>query len=95
MGLLIGAHSSGGAAPAFANLIYLPMIYLSGMFIPLPPFMQKFQGLWPAYYLDQLALSVAGGDPARLLSPTTAAAVLLAVTLLCGGIAIRRLARKG
>ena len=34
IGLFIGAFSSGNASPAFANLIYLPGMWLSGMFFP-------------------------------------------------------------
>ena len=34
MGLMIGSLASGTAAPAYANLIYLPGCYLSGMFFP-------------------------------------------------------------
>ena len=36
MGLMIGSLVSGSAAPGYANLIYLPGCYLSGMFFPLP-----------------------------------------------------------
>ena len=36
IGLLIGAYSSGPASPAVANLVFLPMVWLSGFFFPLP-----------------------------------------------------------
>ena len=36
MGLMVGSLASGSAAPGYANLIYLPGCYLSGMFFPLP-----------------------------------------------------------
>ena len=34
LGLFVGAHTSGSASPAFANLVFLPMLWLSGLFIP-------------------------------------------------------------
>lgn len=36
-------------APAFANLVYLPGIWLSGMFFPLPKVMQPWAVIWPAF----------------------------------------------
>ena len=39
IGLFIGAFSSGAAAPAYGNLLFLPMMWLSGLFIPLPDFL--------------------------------------------------------
>ena len=35
MGLLVGSLVSGQAAPAIVNLIYLPMAFLSGLWVPL------------------------------------------------------------
>jgi ABC-2 type transport system permease protein len=41
LGLMIASFVSGQAAPAVVNLIYFPMIYLSGLFpFPLPPVLQ-------------------------------------------------------
>ena len=47
MGLMIGALASGSAAPGFANLVYLPGCYLSGMFFPLPKSMYWQTPIWP------------------------------------------------
>ena len=95
LGLFIGAHFSGGAAPGVTNLIYLPMIYLGGLFIPLPAFLQRWVVVWPAFHLQQLAVAVTGVSKFQFLPPQMAAAVLLGVTVLFGGLAIRRLARVG
>jgi ABC-2 type transport system permease protein len=95
IGLWIGALSSASAAPAYANLLFLPMIWLSGLFIPLPASLQRWVVLWPAFHLDQFALGLAGVDQFTYVPPTLAAAVLLGVTLLFGGLAVRRLARVG
>jgi ABC-2 type transport system permease protein len=95
LGLFIGAHLSGGAAPGFTNLLYLPMLWLSGLFFPLPAFMQKWVVIWPAFHLQQLVVAVSGIGKYQFLPPQIAAAVLLGVTFIFGGLAIRRLARVG
>ena len=65
IGLFIGAYSSANAAPAYANLIYLPGLWLSGMFFPLPKFMQPWSVIWPAFHLNMSALA-AGGMKVRV-----------------------------
>jgi ABC-2 type transport system permease protein len=95
LGLFIGAHCSGGAAPGVTNLIYLPMLWLGGLFIPLPAFLQKWTVIWPAFHLQQVAVAVAGIGKFQFLPPQISAAVLLGITVIFGGLAIRRLARVG
>jgi len=71
LGLAIGSHVTGRSAPAVVNLIYLPMAFLSGLWIPItafPDILQSLAKLMPAYHLSQLALAVVdmdvGGHPA-------------------------------
>jgi ABC-2 type transport system permease protein len=93
LGLFIGTCTSGKSAPAFVNLVYLPMIYLSGFFFPLPKSVQWIEFASPAYYLDQFALRLAGAPS----SGTTALdiAILGGMTFLLGMFAVRRLQRLG
>lgn len=95
IGLLIGALSSAAAAPAWGNLLFLPMMWLSGLFIPLPDFLKSWVVIWPTFHLNQLALGLAGVEQFSFIPPAFAAGVLLGVTVLCGGLAIRRLAHHG
>ena len=95
IGLLIGAIASGPAAPAYGNLVFLPMIWLSGLFIPLPQSLERWVVLWPAFHLNQLALGLARVEQFMFIPPALAAGVLVGVTILFGGLAIRRLARVG
>lgn len=95
LGLCIGAYVRGSAAPGITHLIYLPMLYLSGLFFPLPPLMQKWALVWPAFHLDRLALGVAGVPVPMSIPPALSVAYLLAITLGCGAVAIRRLERVG
>jgi ABC-2 type transport system permease protein len=95
IGLCIGAYFSGSAAPAIANLVFLPMTWLSGFFFPLPAFLQKWVVIWPAFHLDQVALAAAGVEKFSFIDVKMALAVLAAVTIVFGGLALRRLARVG
>jgi ABC-2 type transport system permease protein len=95
IGLFIGAFASGSAAPAYANIIFLPMLWLSGLFIPLPTFLEPWAVVWPAFHLNQVALGAAGVTEFSFVAPQISAAVLVGFTVLFGGVAIRRLARKG
>jgi len=93
MGFLIGSLSSAKSAPAFVNLLYLPMIYLSGILFPMPKSAEWIAHLSPAYHLKQVALAAIG-------APFTGAlaihfVVLTAVTLAFGALAVRRLERHG
>jgi ABC-2 type transport system permease protein len=95
MSLFVGAYASGSAAPAYINVIFLPMLWLSGLFIPLPKFLERFVVIWPAFHLNQTALGAAGVSEFSFIAPAISAAALVGVTVLFGGLAIRRLARVG
>lgn len=93
IGLFIGARVSGRAAPAFVNLVYLPLIYLSGLFLPLPAGIRFIALFSPAFHLNQLALDVAGVG--AILSTAMHIAALAGVTVLFAGLTVRRLSRMG
>jgi len=95
LGLFIGAHVSGAAAPAVGNLVFLPMLWLSGMFFPLPGALERLVVLWPAFHLNQVSLGLAGVTEYSYLPPQWSVGALVGVAVLFGGLAIRRLARKG
>jgi len=94
IGLYIGTTVSGQGAPAVINLLYLPMAFLAGLWMPLSMLPSLFATLapaWPAYHLAQIALSVVGLDDGG--SVAVHAIVLLAVSVLFFLLARRRLAR--
>lgn len=95
IGLFIGAYTSGSAAPAFTNIVYLPGLWLSGLFIPLPKFLEPWAVIWPAFHVNQTALGATGVSEFSFVAPAISAAVLIGVTVVFGGLAIRRLARHG
>nr|WP_240734093.1 ABC transporter permease [Dyella soli] len=63
MGMFVGVLVKGQGAPGVLNLIYLPMSFLSGLWIPLPMLptvLQKIAPLWPSAHLQPLALAALG-----------------------------------
>ncbi|MCO7225835.1 ABC transporter permease [Pleionea sp. CnH1-48] len=65
LGLWLGLQLKAQAAPAVVNLLYLPMAFLSGLWIPIdyfPDFLQKAANLLPAFHLAQLTLKVQSLD---------------------------------
>jgi ABC-2 type transport system permease protein len=93
LGFFIGTLASARSAPAFVNLFYLPMIYLSGILFPMPKSMEWVSRLSPAYHLDQIALAAMGAPSNG--SPAVHIAVLAGVAVTFGAFAVRRLARRG
>ena len=87
IGLFIGLKVKADAAPAVVNLIYLPMSFLSGLWIPVmnfPALLQKLAIILPPFHLSQLILKVQSADVG--MSVTFHLVVLLAYTLLFGAL---------
>jgi len=95
LGLLVGTLVKGQGAPGIINLVYLPMAFLAGLWMPLsmlPSVLQSIAPIWPAYHLDQLALSTVGlGQGGEWIH----VAVLVGYTAVFLAIASRRLRRNG
>lgn len=88
-GMALGYLCGPNAAPAVINLIYLPMAFASGLWIPiqmLPGFFQALAPWLPAYHFAQLALATFGVSATS--SPWSSIAYLLGFSLLCLGLAI-------
>ncbi len=89
MGLAIGYFAGPNAAPAVINMIYLPLSFCSGLWIPfmfLPQFLQKIAHFLPSYHLSQLGLSVVGAG--RGEANWIHWIALAIFTLLCMGVAV-------
>jgi len=92
IGLFVGSVVGGSAAPALLNMLYLPMAFLSGLWLPLtmlPDILSTIAPIWPAYHLGQLALKVVGFDAGKPLWMHVA--VLAGITALFFALAQRRL----
>ena len=63
MGLLLALVVPANATPGVINLIYLPMSFLSGLWMPietLPHWLQRLAPVFPTYHLAQLFLGAFG-----------------------------------
>ena len=96
IGMFVGAMVSGQASPAIVNLIFLPMAFLSGLWLPLQfmgQFLQDLAPVWPAYHLAQMALATVGAQSQGSFGGHLV--VLVAFTLVFFLLAIRRMAGGG
>ncbi len=88
MGLAIGYFTGPNSAAPAINLIYLPMSFCSGLWVPvtfLPKFAKQIALVLPPYHLSQLALGVVGAGGHQ--SSWTHWEVLIAFTMICLGVA--------
>ena len=70
LGLTIGYGASRSSAPALASLIYLPLAFASGLFVPLdhfPAFLRSIAPYLPLYHSGQLGwITVGAGNESML-----------------------------
>ncbi|MDE2155197.1 MAG: ABC transporter permease [Xanthomonadaceae bacterium] len=95
LGMFVGTLIKGQGAPGMLQLIYLPMSFMSGLWLPLPMlprFLQRIAPVWPSYHLDRLALAAVGMNHGPLLPHLLLLAGFAAVFAL---LAARRLRRHG
>lgn len=88
MGLAIGYFAGPNSAPTVINLIYLPMSFCSGLWVPfmfLPKVVRQIALALPPYHLSQLALGVVGAGTHE--SASSHWGILLAFTMICLGVA--------
>ncbi|HEV3086414.1 MAG TPA: ABC transporter permease [Candidatus Elarobacter sp.] len=71
LGLAMGFIAGPNSAPAIVNVIYLPLSFLSGLWIPveaLPPVIAHIAPFLPTYHLGQLALGTIGSGHGSALT---------------------------
>jgi ABC-2 type transport system permease protein len=93
LGLFIGAWAPASSAGAIANIAYLGMAFLSGLFFPLSGVLHDIRAVWPTYHLKQLALAAAGASSEGTVAGH--AAILAATSVILFLLAARRLAKRG
>ncbi len=95
LGLMVGSLFSGSAAPGWANIIYLPGCYLSGMFFPLPESMHWQAPIWPQFHVLQFMMHSAGIEKFQFFPMQFAIAAMVGFTVLFSVVTIWRLTRNG
>lgn len=82
LGLALGYLFGPNSAPVVINLLYMPMAFASGLWMPitvLPPIVQDIAPYLPSYHYAQLALGTIGAAP--MGNSVTHALILAAFTL--------------
>ena len=85
LGLVIGCTTAPNVAPVVVNLLFLPMSFCSGLWLPLamlPRFLQRAAPFLPSYHLGQLALRQVGAVHGGALVHVAALAGFTGVFLL-------------
>lgn len=98
LGLALGHLLGPNSAPATLNLIYLPMSFASGLWIPiwfLPDWMQTLALALPPYHLGAQGHALLGApsgnaDPPSMLVSVIVLAVFTALSLALGVVAWRK-----
>jgi ABC-2 type transport system permease protein len=93
LGLMIGYSAGPNSAPAIVNIVYLPMSFLSGLWIPIevmPKFLQKIAPMLPPFHLSQLALIIIGAAKGSIASHILALTAFTILFLAAATIAYRR-----
>jgi ABC-2 type transport system permease protein len=65
IGLALGYFAGPNSAPPIVNIVYLPLSFLSGLWIPievLPPVFKSIAQILPPYHFGQLALNAVGAS---------------------------------
>jgi ABC-2 type transport system permease protein len=94
LGLMVGSMFSGSAAPGWANILYLPGCYLSGMFFPLPESMHWQAPIWPQFHVLQVMMHSAGIEKFQFFPLQLAIAAMVGFTVLFSAVTIWRLTRS-
>lgn len=93
IGFFIGTLVSGTASIGIVNLIFIPMLYLSGMFFPLPEMLEPWTRIWPTFYISQIISNIFGTG--SRIDTEICILILVGITVLFTYLAARRFSRKG
>lgn len=93
IGFYIGTLVSGTASIAVVNLIFFPMLYLSGMFFPLPKILESWARIWPTFYTNQILSNALGVE--SNIDLRVCILVLSGITVIFTYLAARRFSHKG
>jgi ABC-2 type transport system permease protein len=90
LGLAVGFVTSGRAAPAVLNAVFIPSVIAAGLWMPLeilPGFVQRIAPFLPTYHLGQLGMGMLLGE--RVLDHVAALLLTTVVAALAAGAAYR------
>lgn len=95
IGLYIGARSSAHLAAGITTVVYMPQLYLSGLFFPMPPSISWIALFMPPFYLNQLVLAAGDAEHIFIGNGFVHVVVLAGLTVLLTVSTVRKMARAG
>lgn len=95
IGLFIGARTSAHLAAGITTVVYMPQLYLSGLFFPMPPSIAWIALFMPPFYLNQLVLAAGDAEHIFIGNGFVHVVVLAAFTIILATMTVRRMARSG
>jgi ABC-2 type transport system permease protein len=93
LGLAIGYFAGPNSAPAIVNMIYIPMSFASGLWIPidfLPKILREFAPLLPPFHFAQLALIIIGVGKGSIVGHVVALVSFTVLFVVLASIGYRR-----
>ncbi len=93
LGCALGFAVGPNSAPALINLIYLPMSFTAGLWLPIemmPRFFSVIAPLLPPFHLARLALHAVGADSSAVLPHIAALMAFTALFTIAAVVAYRR-----
>ena len=95
IGLFIGARTSAHLAAGVTTVIYMPQLYLSGLFFPMPPSIAWLALFMPPFYLNQLVLAAGDAEHIFIGNGLLHVVVLTALTVILTLSTVKKMARAG
>lgn len=95
IGFFIGARVSAHVANGITTVVYLPQLYFSGLFFPMPPAISWVALFMPPFYLNQLVLAAGGSKHIFIGNALVHVVVLAVLTVVLSISTARKMARDG
>lgn len=89
IGITLGFLLSGNGAVAVANVVFLMLSALGGLWLPIflfPDFMQAFAMILPSFHMGEIALGVAGAPGEHAVTSSIFAILIMTAILAVGAI---------
>jgi ABC-2 type transport system permease protein len=95
IGFFIGTRVSAHLSNGITILVYLPQLYFSGLFFPLPGATRYLALIMPPFYLNQLVLAIGEVRHTFIGNAFVHVVVLVVLTAVLATLTARRIARDG
>jgi len=95
IGFFIGARASAHVANGITTIVYMPQLYFSGLFFPLPAAIGWIALFMPPFYLNQLVLGVGGAKHIYIVGAWFHVLFLAVLTVGLTLLTVKKMTRHG